>query len=98
MATEALKRAKAKYKQKIVKLQVDLFPTDADIIEHLETVGAKSTYIKKLIREDMKIKKYENGQSKEDAQAYRIRLAKTETEALYIAKYDDYINGNYDAE
>lgn len=28
--------------------------TDADVLDHLETVGSKSGYIKRLIREDMR--------------------------------------------
>lgn len=58
MKSEAKKKAKKKYKQKIVELRVELYPTDADIInrlaERLNEGEKKATYIKRLIREDMK--------------------------------------------
>lgn len=58
MKSEAGKKAKKKYKKKIVELRVELYPTDADIInrlaERLNEGEKKATYIKRLIREDMK--------------------------------------------
>jgi hypothetical protein len=55
MDTEAQKRAKANYKSKKVKsVLVEFYPTEADLIEHLDKQGKKQTYIKNLIREDMK--------------------------------------------
>ena len=42
-----------KEKTKVVPVRLNK-QTDADIIEHLETVGSKMGYIKRLIREDMK--------------------------------------------
>lgn len=55
---ESQKKAKAKYKEKIVTLRVELYPTDKDIKDHLaEKVAAgetKSGYIKRLIRADIK--------------------------------------------
>lgn len=50
-------KAKQRYKAKIIKLQVDLYPTDKDIIEALQKVNSKATYIKQLIREDIKKEK-----------------------------------------
>lgn len=55
MTTEAQKRASKKYDEKntigfYLKLNLR---TDADIIEKLESVPAKQTYIKDLIRKDM---------------------------------------------
>lgn len=57
--SQALKRAKAKYKgEKVEKLQLDLFPTDEDIKQRITERVAdgepKATYIKRLIREDIK--------------------------------------------
>lgn len=50
--------AKQRYKQKIQELRVELYPTDEDIKTRLaERIAAgepKATYIKRLIREDMK--------------------------------------------
>lgn len=55
---ECQKRAKAKYRKKIVFLRVELYPTDSDIITHMterKNAGeGKATYIKRLIREDIK--------------------------------------------
>lgn len=59
--SEALDRAKRKYKTKVETLRVDLFPTDTDIkerlSERLEAGEKKATYIKRLIREDMRKEK-----------------------------------------
>lgn len=52
--TEAEKRAKKKYRDKGKRLTVDFYPSEADLIEHLEKQEKKQTYIKNLIREDMK--------------------------------------------
>ena len=54
---ESKRKAKNKYKGKIEELRVELYPTDADIKDHIaERVAAgekKATYIKRLIREDI---------------------------------------------
>jgi len=46
--------AKKRYREKIVKLQIDLFPSDIDVIEWLQNNKPVATYIKKLIRDDIK--------------------------------------------
>lgn len=51
---EKKRTAKNRYKAKIEELRVELYPTDGDIKEKLKTVGAKATYVKRLIREDIK--------------------------------------------
>lgn len=52
------KKAKAKYKKKIQELRIELYPTDEDIKikikERLENGEPKATYIKRLIRNDIK--------------------------------------------
>lgn len=55
MATEAQKKAKAKYdkantKQIMLKLNLK---TDADILDQLDSVENKQGYIKDLIRKDL---------------------------------------------
>lgn len=49
--------ARNNYKKKVEVLRVELYPTDEDIKKHLasrlEQGEPKSTYIKRLIREDM---------------------------------------------
>ena len=53
--SEALNRARKKYKENNVKrLTVDFYPTDKEIYEYLQEQPKKQTYIKNLIREDMK--------------------------------------------
>lgn len=48
------RKARANYKRKIVSLRVELYPTDQDIKSKLEQLTEpKSTYIKRLIREDI---------------------------------------------
>ena len=56
--TENKLTAKERYRKKIVDLRVELYPTDGDIkdriAERLEAGEPKATYIKRLIREDIK--------------------------------------------
>ena len=53
--SEAQKRATRKYKQsKVTQLNVALFPSDQDIIDHLAGMENKAAYIRELIRKDMK--------------------------------------------
>lgn len=51
--TEAEKRAKKKYLAKGKRLTVDFYPSESDLIEHVEKQPQKQTYIKNLIREDI---------------------------------------------
>ena len=52
--SEAQKRADQKYNAKVKSLYLEFYPTDTDIIEHLDNLDQpKQTYIKNLIREDM---------------------------------------------
>lgn len=54
MATEAQKKAKVKYRQQKVKtLQIDIYQTEQDILDKINSVEKYSTYIKQLIREDI---------------------------------------------
>lgn len=49
------RKARANYRKKITELRIELYPTDEDIKEHLNKLQEpKATYIKKLIREDIK--------------------------------------------
>ncbi len=52
--SEAQKRADQKYKKKVKKVLLEFYPTEEELIEHLEKQEKKQTYIKDLIREDMK--------------------------------------------
>ena len=52
--TEAQRRAKAKYNEKVIKVQIELYPQDADIIDKLKEQPSKQAYIKELIRKDIR--------------------------------------------
>lgn len=52
--TDAERRAKKKYREKTIFFRLELYPTDADIINKLDNVPTKAGYIKNLIREDIK--------------------------------------------
>lgn len=55
MANDAQLRANKKYKQANVKrITIDFYPSDMELYEHIQTKEKKQTYIKDLIREDMK--------------------------------------------
>ena len=51
--TDAQKRAKAKYNEKVVKVTIELYPTDKDLIDKLQEQTSKQAYIKDLIRKDI---------------------------------------------
>lgn len=55
--SESPKRAKAKYKaEKTKRFTLEFSPADMDLFEHIQQqpLGTKQTYIKNLIREDIK--------------------------------------------
>ena len=56
MATtsEAQRRAIKKYREKINRITIDFCPTESDLWEHIQSQEKKQTYIKDLIRADMK--------------------------------------------
>jgi len=54
MTSEAQKKAVRKYKEKVKKLTLDFGPTEMDLLDHINAQPKKQTYIKDLIREDMK--------------------------------------------
>lgn len=51
--TAAEKKAKKKYRDKGKRLTVDFYPSEADLISHIESQPNKQGYIKALIRADM---------------------------------------------
>ena len=54
MATEAQKRATAKYTRENVKaFNLRFFPADMDLYEHLKKQPKMAAYLKELIRRDM---------------------------------------------
>lgn len=52
--TEAQQKAKRKYLAKGKRITIDFYPTEAALIEHIEKQPTKQTYIKDLIRADIK--------------------------------------------
>lgn len=64
---DANRKARANYKKKIEMLRIELYPTDADIkakiAERLEAGERKTTYIKRLVREDIERIKQREGEA-----------------------------------
>lgn len=54
MTSDAQKKAVKKYKEKVKRMTLDFSPTEADLWEHIQQQPKKQTYIKDLIRADMK--------------------------------------------
>lgn len=54
MASEAQRRAVQLYKKKIKRITLEFSPAEADVWDHIQQQEKKQTYIKRLIREDMK--------------------------------------------
>lgn len=55
--TDAQRRAKAKYQEKVRMFRVAVYPTEQDILDKLESVEQYTPYIKRLIREDIEREK-----------------------------------------
>ena len=54
MVTEAQKRAKARYDAKTTQLVLRLRNgADADVIERLQSVPEKTSYVRRLVRDDI---------------------------------------------
>ena len=56
MQTEAQKKAKSKYREKMKRFTIDFCPTEYNLIEQIEKQPNKQGYIKNLIRTDIKTK------------------------------------------
>ena len=54
MATEAQRNAIRKYKEKVKRFTLEFSPAEQDMLDHLNSQPKKQTYIKALIRADMK--------------------------------------------
>ena len=53
MATEAMKKAKAKYNKKVTKITVEFYPHEAELIQKINEQPSKQGYIKELIKKDL---------------------------------------------
>ena len=51
--TESRKRAKTKYNEKVTKVTIEFYPTDADLLAKVKEQPSKQAYIKDLIRKDI---------------------------------------------
>lgn len=54
MTSEAQKKAVKKYKEKVKRITLEFHPTEMDLYDHIQQQPKKQTYIKDLIRTDMK--------------------------------------------
>lgn len=52
--SEAQLKAIKNYRKKLNRLTLNFSPAEADLWEHIQSQPKKQTYIKNLIREDMK--------------------------------------------
>lgn len=52
--SEAQLRAVKKYKEKVHRITIDFHPTEQELWDHLRSQPKRSTYIKDLIRKDLK--------------------------------------------
>lgn len=50
---ETDRKARANYRKKVKRIYIELYPSEANLIEHLEQQDKVTTYIKDLIRKDM---------------------------------------------
>ena len=54
MASEAQKKAIKKYREKVNRITIEFSPAEQELWERIQSQPQKQTYIKNLIREDMK--------------------------------------------
>ena len=54
MASEAQLKASKKYKEKVKRITIEFHPTELEMWEHIQSQPKKQTYIKNLIKADMK--------------------------------------------
>ena len=54
MSSEAQRKAVKKYKEKVNRITIDFYPTESELWDRIQAQDKKQTYIKNLIREDMK--------------------------------------------
>jgi hypothetical protein len=52
--TESQLKAVKKYKEKVKRITIDFYPSEVEAWNHIQSQQKKQTYIKDLIREDMK--------------------------------------------
>lgn len=53
-SSDAHLRAVQKYKQKVKRITLEFHPTEEEVWNHIQAQDKKQTYIKDLIRKDMK--------------------------------------------
>lgn len=51
--SDAQMKAVMKYKQKVKRITLDIYPTEEELWTHIQSQPKKQTYIKDLIRADM---------------------------------------------
>ena len=51
---ESQLKAVKKYKEKVKRITIDFYPSEVEVWNHIQSQQKKQTYIKDLIRKDMK--------------------------------------------
>ena len=57
MTTEAQRRAIQNYKKKLNRITIDFSPAEEELWQHIQSQEKKQTYLKNLLREDIKKEK-----------------------------------------
>jgi hypothetical protein len=52
--TEAQKRAKSKYNEKVTKVCIEFYPQDEELLKKVQEQENKQAYLKDLIKKDIK--------------------------------------------
>lgn len=50
---EAIKRAKAKYNEKVSKVTIEFYPHEAEMLQKVKEQPSQQAYIKALIKKDL---------------------------------------------
>ena len=50
---EAIKRAKQKYNEKVTKITIEFYPSDAELLQKVNEQPNKQVYLKSLIKKDI---------------------------------------------
>ena len=50
---EAIKRAKQKYNEKVTKITIEFYPSDAELLQKVNEQPNKQGYLKSLIKKDI---------------------------------------------
>ena len=50
---EAIKRAKAKYNEKVARVTIEFYPSEAELLQKVKSQPSQQAYLKDLIKKDL---------------------------------------------